>query len=189
MSKNKASILVSAAFIVLVPSLRAHAGPYTLNLHGGGTNFFSPANCGDELGDTYDVFCPSRACSCSQYDDEELSSFQGNVVGSKQSPATVHFTLDGGDNTGFSGGVGLGCRPVFGQMVVNGSKDQETIYFNGSLCTVYHDCALNEQFQSMTGGWSIQSSSNNIKAFGTFTGSFAFCNSVDFSMRFTGQTQ
>ena len=67
-------------------------------------------------------------------------------------------------------------------------KTSETIYFNGSLCDVHKNCKATELYQKMEGGWSINSSLHHIKAFGTFTGRFAFCFKTDFSMELTGKT-
>jgi hypothetical protein len=119
--------------------------------------------------------------------DPDKINFTGNKVGSSKK-GTVHFTYDGGsDGTGISGHTGLGCNPVFGEVQVPGSKDTETIYFNGSICAVEGNDSVNSAAQMMEGGWSIHSSSKGIKAFGTFSGSFQF-NKTGFSMHFTGQT-
>jgi hypothetical protein len=72
-------------------------------------------------------------------------------------------------------------------MQVPGSKDTETIYFNGSICQPQSNSSKSTAVEKMEGGWSIHSSSKGIKAFGTFSGKFDF-NATGFSMNFTGQT-
>ena len=186
---KRSSVLVVFVFVMFVFPPRAHAAGsiYKLTVRGAPLNSFSPTTCGDQLGDTYDKFCPSGSCRCLQYDDPDKTRFSGNVVGSAKA-GTVHFTYDGGsDGTGVSGHTGLGCNPVFGEMQVPGSKDNETIYFNGSICQPQANSSAKAAAQKMTGGWSIHSSSHSINAFGTFTGNFLF-NAISFNMKFTGET-
>jgi hypothetical protein len=185
---KRASVLIAFALtLMMVPTgARAAASTFHLSVKGALLNSFSSTTCGDQLGDTYDTFCPSGSCSCSQYDDPDKIRFNGNMVGSAKA-GTVHFTRDGGsDGTGVSGHTGLGCNPVFGEMQVPGSKDVETIYFNGSICQPQANSSANTAARKMTGGWSIHSSSHGIHAFGTFTGNFQF-NAIGFNMKFTGE--
>jgi hypothetical protein len=185
---SKRASVIAFAFLFMVLPLRASAAgtAYMLSVTGALLNRFD-GTCGDNLGDTYDNFCPSGGCSCLQYDDPDKIEFTGNKVGASEK-GTVHFTYDGGsDGTGIGGHTGLGCNPVFGEVQVPGSKDTETIYFNGSICAVLGNDSANNAAQKMEGGWSIHSSSKGIKAFGTFSGSFQF-NKIGFSMHFTGET-
>ena len=192
--RKRAGVLIGlvVAIIVLPVTARAAGSAYNLTVAGALLNTFSPTTCGAKLGDTYDTFCPSGSCSCSQYDDPDKSKFGGNMVGGRSKggdPGTVHFTRDGGkDGTGNSGHTGLGCNPVFGEVQVPGTKDSETIYFNGSICTPQGNSSAKNAAEKMGGGWSIHSSTHGIKAFGTFTGSFQF-NAIGFAMKFSGITQ
>jgi hypothetical protein len=186
---KRASLLIAFAFVTMVfpPRARTASIAFNLTIKGALLNSFSPTTCGDELGDTYDTFCPSGACACFQYDDPDKSKFSGNKVGQGKA-GTVHFTRDGGgDGTGDSGHSGSGCNPVFGEVQVPGSKDHETIYFNGSICEPQSNPSAKKAAQKMAGGWSIHSSAHGIKAFGTFTGKFLF-NAIGFHMTFTGET-
>lgn len=188
---SKRIFLWSAVALLLFTSPRpaspkAAAGSYSLMISGGLLNRFG-GTCGSNLGDSYDTFCPSLACSCLQYDDPSRNSFNGNLVGDGK-PGTVHFTHDSGDHTGDSGQTGPGCVPVFGEVRVDGDKDGETIYFNGSLCDVEGNSSASNAKQKMAGGWEIHSSTHSIKAFGSFTGNFQF-NKTGFSMSFAGHTE
>jgi hypothetical protein len=81
---------------------------------------------------------------------------------------------------------------VFGEMVVPGTKDNETILFNASLCDPVKgsDCSdSKEHLEVMRGGWSIGSSSKGIKAFGILRAQFDFCLDVGFGMQLIGNTQ
>lgn len=184
---HKRSItFIAAGLLLLISGVRAEAASFKASIHGDLLNRFSPATCGSQLGDSYDNFCPSGACSCLQYDDVEKGRFAGNVLGKgKKGSVHLHITRDGGAGTGHSGKSGPGCNPVYGQMELAGTKDVETIYFAGSLC----DPQGNHGQESMTGGWSINSSAHGIKAFGTLTGSFGFFKNTLFSMKLSGQTQ
>lgn len=176
-------ILAAAAF-----AMRADAAgsTYNLRIKGALLNRFG-GTCGSALADTYDTFCPSGACSCLQYDDPDKNTFSGNVTGGKGKAGfvTVHFTFDGGDHTGING-KGLGCAPVFGEIQLQGKKDAETISFAGSFCDPQTNPNAATAKQKMAGGWSIKSSTNNVKAFGSFTGSFGF-NTISFSMNLQGR--
>jgi hypothetical protein len=185
---KRSSVLVVLAFVMFIfpPGARAAGKIYRLNVKGALLNSFSPTTCGDELGDTYDTFCPSGSCRCLQYDDPDKIRFSGDTIGSAKA-GTVHFTYDGGDDgTGVSGHSGLGCNPVFGEMEVPGSKDNEIIFFNGSICQPQANSLAKTAVQKMTGGWSIHSSSHGINAYGTFTGNFLY-NAIGFNMRLTGE--
>src|SRR5882724_5295169 len=60
MSK-RASVLIALAIgiVVLAPRARAASPAYSLNVRGQLLNSFSATTCGDQLGDSYDTFCPS----------------------------------------------------------------------------------------------------------------------------------
>ena len=185
---KRSTVLIALAFAIIAfpTGARATTSIFNLTVKGALLNSFPATTCGDQLLDTYDTFCPSGSCSCFQYDDPDKIRFSGNKIGSAKA-GTVHFTYDGGsDGTGISGHTGLGCNPVFGEMQVPGSKDNEVIYFNGSICQPQANAAANTAVQKMTGGWSIHSSTHSINAFGTFTGNFQF-NAIGFNMKFIGE--
>ena len=185
MSNKTVLAITVALFLGTIPRL-ANAAAFNLSVKGSLLNSFG-GTCGDNLGDTYDTFCPQGGCGCKQYDDPDKNHFNGNLAGSGKS-VTVHFTENGGTHTGDHNGTGDGCAPVFGEVQLEGTKGTETIFFNGSICIPVSNQNAKGAFQPMVGGWEINSSSKNIKARGSFTGKFQW-NKIGFSMIFKGETQ
>jgi hypothetical protein len=93
------------------------------------------------------------------------------VIG-KDTAAEMDITFDGGDSVG---GTGI-CRPFFGSLCINGSKDVEQVDFNGSSCDPLTAKGKNSEFN---GGFSIASSSNLISDFGTVSGTLGFLTTID----------
>ena len=155
---------------VVVATLLALAfGPYPLiasaagySLSGTGTrqSTNSSTTCGSSFGDAYDTFCPSdpiitATCECDSYN----ASVSGNQTGSVTDlSGTMHITTDFGPVVDTPD-----CQPIFGELTFAGTKDTETIYLNGSHCS-----AKSNGDEALVGGWGTFSSSNNLKAFGTF---------------------
>jgi hypothetical protein len=171
------SFAALAAACVAAGAPGARAGSFSATVRGELVNTFSPANCGDQLGDTYDTFCPSGQCRCEQYE----GTVSGNRVGAG-SDVSLHLTIDQGDHTSSPG-----CSPVFGELTFTGSKDAETIHLNGSLCEPFGSQSSPKAKQLLRGGFGVASSSHGVAAFGTLSGTFEF-NAIGYKLKLSGRT-
>ena len=172
-------LLVScaAASLTAVAPVTALAGKFVATVRGELVNGFNSTTCGDQLGDSYDTFCPSGQCRCEQYE----GTISGNRVG-QAGDVALHLTIDSGDRTSSPG-----CRPVFGELTFTGSKDAETIYLNGSLCEPFGNQASPKAKQLLRGGFGVSSSSHGLAAFGTLSGTFDF-NEIAYKLKLSGRT-
>jgi hypothetical protein len=166
-----------AAACVAAAAPAARAGGFSATIHGELLNSFSPATCGDALGDAYDSFCPSGQCRCEQYE----GTISGNRVG-KGGDVALHLTIDQGDQTSSPG-----CSPVFGELTFTGSKDAETIYLNGSTCEPFGNLSSPKAKQQLRGGFGVSSSAHGVAAFGTLSGQFDY-NDITYKLKLTGRT-
>jgi len=110
----------------------------------------------------YATNCPSGNCSCQVY----TGSVSGAAVG--KGAATLSITLDNGNAVPPSPTGGF-CVPIYGDLVVNGSKDIEDDSLFGSFC----DQAKQNLLQPIMGGYGINSSNARQAGHnGTFTGNY-----------------
>ena len=167
----------AVALLIAAPALEARAGSYSVAIRGELVNSFSPATCGDQLGDTYDTFCPSGQCRCEQYE----GTISGNRVGAG-SDVALHLTIDQGDHTSSPG-----CSPFFGELTFTGSKDTETLYLNGSYCEPFGNPASPKAKQLLRGGFGVSSSSHGVTAFGTLSGQLDY-NDTNYKLKLSGRT-
>jgi hypothetical protein len=172
------SFLVLAAILGLTLGAgAARAGSFKVSVSGELVNSFNATTCGDAVGDAYDDFCPSGACRCEVYEGHA----SGNRIG-KASDVALHLTIDQGSSTSSPG-----CSPVFGELQLSGSKDQETINLNGSFCEPLGNASKANAKQQLRGGFGVATSSGNVNAFGTVSGSFDF-NAIGYKLKLSGRT-
>jgi hypothetical protein len=170
-------LLAAATLGLALGAGAARAGSFKGSVSGELVNSYSPTTCGAQLGDTYDDFCPSGACRCEEYEGHA----SGNRIGTA-SDVTLHLTIDQGSHTSSPG-----CSPVFGELRFSGSKDQETINLNGSLCEPLGNPDKANAKQQLRGGFGVASSSGNVMAFGTVSASFGY-NSIGYKLKLSGKT-
>jgi hypothetical protein len=170
----KRGVVWLAFLLAIALPATARAAGYVVTATGSLATLTSDNNsnstgCGTIAGDAYDDFCHSGSCVCITY----TGDISGKLIGTDSS-GQLHVTVDNGDGT-------PNCKPVYGELIFAGSKDSETIYLNGSRCPTN-----SKGVASFSGGWGTFSSSNSIKAFGTFTGTLS--EQADYKIKLSGKT-
>ncbi len=104
----------------------------------------------------YGNICRSGACMC-------LTVESGKVTGSFTGSGEVFATIDTGD-------PGLHCQPVF--ITANATLIHKKVTRTSVLDLLAVLCPMGAAHQSLTGGWGIESSSDQSTGNGTMTGTY-----------------